>query len=108
MVRVAIEAEIVVRFGLIEIGLAMFQPADAVIRRREIVVSVGIVRIGIDRFLKLLGGFSSYRACWKSRTPSEFRPCALKPPQPAKPSRTMANATAWMPGSLLRNQRPVE
>ena len=56
VVGVSIQAEIVVRFGLIEIGLAVFDLADAMVRRRQIVVAVGVVRVGVGRLLKLLDG----------------------------------------------------
>ena len=56
VVVVPIQAEIVVCFGLIEIGLAVFDLAEAMVRGRQIVVGVGIVRVGVGRLLKLLDG----------------------------------------------------
>ena len=53
---VPIEAEVVITFGLLPIGLRMLAASGAMIGGGEVVVAVGIFRIGVNRPLKLPQG----------------------------------------------------
>ena len=62
MVGIPVQAHVVVGFGLVQIGLAVLEVAQLMIGRGQIIVSVWIARIGVNRLLKLASE-SWYRAC---------------------------------------------
>ena len=96
VVGVSIQAEIVVGFGLIEVGLAVFEPADAMIGGREIVVGVGVVRVGVGRLLKLFGGLL-VSGLLEEPDALGVSPLGVEPAAAGQPQEDPASANPSMP-----------
>ncbi len=52
MIRIVIEALVVIAFGLLQIRLLAVQFAELMVRARQIVVSIRVAGIGLNRLLE--------------------------------------------------------
>ena len=86
VVGIPIQAEVVVGFRLIQVGLAVFDLADAMIGGREIVVGVGIVRVGVGRLLELFGGLL-VSGLLEEPDPLGVSPLGVKPAAAGQPEK---------------------
>ena len=82
---------------------AMVELAQLMVGRGQVVIAVGVVRIGVDRLLEALHG-ALIDPCWYIVTPSTFRPCEIR----VQPGRQADNKTRVATQRRLANSVSVQ